>query len=254
MCRLVAYCGPAIPLQNIITKPAHSLQMQSAAAEKSPLSVNGDGFGLCWYGDDAQPGVFKDVMPAWSDNNFSNICRMVKSTLFMAHVRASTIGETARSNCHPFAFERWSFMHNGQIPHIVRIKRDIEGILSDTLYNARRGTTDSELFFLLLLSMGFNENPYAAWKKAYNFISQSHTSADEPIRMTCVLSDGEVVHAFRQSSDHQSPTLFQSRKLDNGGRALASEPLDKLAFNWLAVPESCHYKMNDSGFDSQSLH
>lgn len=253
MCRLAAYSGPSIPLQNIITTPVHSLQRQSAAAEKSPLTVNGDGFGICWYGDDDQPGVFKDVMPAWSDSNFSNICRLVKSSLFMAHVRASTQGETSRANCHPFVFGRWSFMHNGQIPHINLIKRDIERTLPDSLYHARVGTTDSELFFLLLLAMGLTKDPKRAWKKAYALIADAHNANDEPIRMACVLTDGVAVYAFRQSSDECSPSLFQSNKLDNGGQAFASEPLDKLTTNWQAVPEHSFCKIKSTGFVRESL-
>lgn len=253
MCRLAAYLGPSIPLQNIVTVPVHSLTRQSTAAEKSPLPVNGDGFGVCWYGDDPLPGVFKDVMPAWSDANFSNICRLVKSDLFMAHVRASTHGETSRANCHPFVYERWSFMHNGQIPHIAHIQRDIEHMLPDHHYHARTGTTDSELFFYLLLAMGFVEQPVIAWKKAFEFISDRHEPGCDPIRMCCLLSDGRALHAFRQSSDQKSPSLFHSSKLDNGGQALASEPLDKLTSNWHRVEESMYFRVDATGIVQISL-
>ena len=248
MCRLAAYCGPSIPLQNIVTSPAHSLLRQSSAATESLVSVNGDGFGICWYGREAKPGLYRDVMPAWSDCNLSSVCRLVESRLFMAHVRASTHGETSRANCHPFVFGRWSFMHNGQIPHIARVRRELESELPDSLYNARLGTTDSELFFLLLLAMGFDDDPNLAWKKAYKRIVASHTDDDEPIRMTCVLSDGHVVYAFRQSSDQNSPTLYHSRQLDNGGHALASEPLDKLTKNWCPIPEDVFCTLDESGF------
>ncbi len=250
MCRLAAYSGPSIPLQNIVTVPVHSLQKQSVAAEKSLVSVNGDGFGICWYADEVErPALYKDVMPAWSDSNFSNVCRVVKSSLFMAHVRASTEGETSRSNCHPFVFERWSFMHNGQIPHITRIRRDLESELPDSLYHARQGTTDSELFFLLLLAKGFRENPRLAWKKSYDFISKSHRADEEPIRLTCILTDGNIVYACRQSSDYRSPSLFHSQKLDNGGQALASEPLDKNRNNWDRVPENSFCSITASAFE-----
>ncbi len=253
MCRLAAYCGPSIPLQNIVTSPAHSLLRQSSAATESLVSVNGDGFGICWYGFEAEPGLYKDVMPAWSDSNLSSVCRLVESRLFMAHVRASTQGETSRANCHPFVFERWSFMHNGQIPHIGRVRRELESELTDSLYGARLGTTDSEHFFLLLLAMGFNDDPLLAWKKAYSRIDASHRTDDEPIRMTCVLTDGNVIFAFRQSSDQNSPSLYHSKELDNGGHALASEPLDKLTTNWCPIPEDSFCTLDENGLIQEYL-
>jgi len=244
MCRLVAYVGPEIPLQNIVASPAHSLLHQSMSANESLLAVNGDGFGVCWYGADPQPGLYKDVMPAWSDSNLTSVCRLVKSRLFLAHVRASTDGETSRANCHPFVIGHWSFMHNGQIPHLRRIRRDLESELPDHLFHARLGTTDSELFFLLLLAMGFADNPVAAWEQAYARVSDSHEGEDDPMRMTCVLSNGNKVYAFRQSSDQQSPTLHASKILDNGGYAFASEPLDSDIDNWRRVPEDVFFTMD----------
>ena len=46
MCRLAAYIGPEIPLENIVTAPKHSLLSQSKDAYESKVSTNGDGFGI----------------------------------------------------------------------------------------------------------------------------------------------------------------------------------------------------------------
>lgn len=238
MCRLAAYTGPSIRLQSIISEPVHSLLQQSVSAREAALSVNGDGFGVCWYGDDKTPGQYRDIMPAWSDPNLANVCRMVSSDLFLAHIRASTHGETARANCHPFVFGQWSYMHNGQIPHIQRLRRELENELSDELYHSRSGTTDSELFFLLLLSMGFEKDPQTAWERAFARITTDRRHDDDAVRMTCVLSDGERLYAFRQSSDQQSPTLYLNSQIHAGGYALASEPLDRQTDNWTVVPEN----------------
>ena len=241
MCRLAAYTGPSISLETIVSAPIHSLLQQSVAARESALTVNGDGFGLCWYGHDKVPGQYREIMPAWSDPNLANVCRMVYSDLFMAHIRASTHGETARANCHPFVFGKWSYMHNGQIPHIQRLRRELESELSDELYHSRSGTTDSELFFLLLLSMGFEQNPQTAWEKAFYRITADRRHDDDAVKMTCVLSDGERLYTFRQSSNQQSPTLYLSNQLQAGGYALASEPLDREADNWTVVPENSFF-------------
>ena len=46
MCRLAAYVGPQIPLENIVTAPQLSLLFQSKDAYESKVSTNRDGFGI----------------------------------------------------------------------------------------------------------------------------------------------------------------------------------------------------------------
>lgn len=222
MCRLAAYCGPPIPLENIIVRPRHSLLEQSQHASEAKLAVNGDGFGIAWYDRDTCPGLYRDVLPAWADGNLTSLCRMVRSRLFLAHVRASTVGETSRQNCHPFSHGRWSFCHNGQVPHFPAIERRLEAALPDHLYAARTGSTDSEMIFLTLLANGLDRDPSAAMATT---LEQIGTGPD-PVKITCVFSDGESVYGFRHASRGTAPTLYASGPLDNGGRAFASEPLD----------------------------
>lgn len=234
MCRIAAYIGPEIPLENIIVRPAHSLLEQSQHASEAKLAVNGDGFGIAWYGDGPTPGLYRDVLPAWSDGNLTNLCRMVKSHHFIAHIRASTMGETSRTNCHPFSHGKWSFCHNGQVPHYPAIRRQLEAALPDDLYEARRGTTDSEMIFLTLLANGLDDDPARAMAAMLRAIGPATDAG--PIRLTCVFSDGEQLYAYRYASDGQCPTLYVSGALDNGGIALASEPLCGTTSQWTEVP------------------
>jgi predicted glutamine amidotransferase len=46
MCRLLAYTGDAIFLEDMVVKPQHSLVRQSMQADEAKVSTNGDGFGL----------------------------------------------------------------------------------------------------------------------------------------------------------------------------------------------------------------
>jgi glutamine amidotransferase len=238
MCRLTAYIGPEIPLENIIVKPKHSLLVQSQDAHEAKLAVNGDGFGIAWYGDMAEPGLYKDTFPAWSDENLPSICRLVKSRLFLAHVRASTEGTTSRENCHPFTYGRWSFMHNGGIGEFNLIRRDIGGLLSNDHYCARRGNTDSELFFLLMLTNGLDQNPATALERTIRQISdlaRSRNALGSPVRLTCAFSNGTKIFGFRFALDKKSPSLYLSSCLDHGGRAIASEPLHGTGENWQTI-------------------
>ncbi len=233
MCRIAGYIGPAIPLENIVTAPQHSLLEQSQHATEAKIAVNGDGFGLAWYGDGTAPGLFRDVLPAWADSNLAHLCRMVQSPLFLAHVRASTVGETSRVNCHPFTHGRWSFCHNGQIPHFAQIRRRMEQALPDDLYAARQGTTDSEVIFLTLLANGLDDDPQAALAAT---LAQIGPQVGAPIKLTCCMTDGDQLFGFRHASSGAAPTLYLSGALDNGGRAMASEPLCSTADRWTMIP------------------
>ncbi len=250
MCRIAAYAGPEIPLENIVVRPSHSLMTQSQKATEAKLAVNGDGFGISWYGDDARPGLYRDVLPAWADDNLTNLCRMVRSRLFIAHVRASTMGETSRSNCHPFTHGRWSFCHNGQIPHFKTIRRRLEAALPDDLFDARRGSTDSEMIFLTLLKNGLDQDPAGAVQRTLDQVGSAQ--GEGPVKITCVFSDGETLYAFRYGSNGVAPTLYASGLLDNGGRALASEPLCGHGGKWTALPVNKLCKLLRTGLEIQS--
>ena len=254
MCRLTAYLGPQIALERIIVTPSHSLLEQSQAATEAKLATNGDGFGIAWYGDDPTPGLYRDVLPAWSDGNLPNLCRMVKSHLFLAHVRASTVGEVTRVNCHPFTTRQWSLAHNGQIAEFPTIRRQLENLLPDDLYDLRRGTTDSELFFLLCLAHGLETDPKLAIQQTLDAIRAAQPKTDKPNRLACVLTDGTCVYGFRHASDHASPTLYLSGPLASGGTALASEPLDGDPTNWTALKENELICLNTQGATHHTLH
>ena len=107
MCRWIAYRGETIPLEQYVTAPAHSLVVQSQRALESTAATNGDGFGMGWYGHHSEPGLYREVRPAWSDENLRYLCRHIRSHLYFAHVRASTGTPITRPNCHPFACGRW---------------------------------------------------------------------------------------------------------------------------------------------------
>jgi len=237
MCRWAAYIGQPIFLEDIISRPGHSLVRQSHEAVQCKSAINADGFGLAWYGDHAEPGLFRDILPAWSDPNLASLTRQVRSRLFLAHVRASTGTATSRNNCHPFAVGRWSFMHNGQIGGYDRFRRDAEMMIPDALYPHRRGATDSEALFLIALGEGLDQDPRGALERATaRMEALSRRKGDAPhFRMTAAFSDGERLYAVRYASDDQAPTLYHRWSDTRGGRAIVSEPLEA-GESWDAVP------------------
>lgn len=186
MCRWAAYLGQAIYLEDLLSSPGHSLIDQSRAATESKTAINADGFGVAWYGARAEPGLYRDVFPAWSDPNLASLARTVKSGAFLAHVRASTGAATSRNNCHPFSHGRWSFMHNGQIGGFDRFRRQADMGVSDALYGHRKGATDSELLFLYALEAGLDADPVGTIVAAHRTLenmSRAHGATPQLCRM-----------------------------------------------------------------------
>ncbi|MBC7480922.1 MAG: class II glutamine amidotransferase [Rhizobacter sp.] len=248
MCRLVAYLGSPIYLQDLVCAPQHSLLRQALRAEEAKTVTNGDGFGVGWYGEGDEPGVYREVMPAWSDENLHALCATVRSRLFFAHVRAATAGGIARHNCHPFRHGRWMFMHNGQIGGYARVRRQLEAQLPDSLYTARRGATDSELLFLLAMArIDTGEPPEEAMQAVLDatLALMRAQGVDDPLRFAAALSDGEQVFAFRFASDERPPTLYVGQC--EQGSIVASEPLDSTPDHWRSVPANGWVRMAANG-------
>ncbi|MBC7144158.1 MAG: class II glutamine amidotransferase [Thioclava marina] len=238
MCRWAAYIGDPIFLEEIVARPSHSLIHQSQSATLGHTAINADGFGVAWYGEKPEPGLYRDVMPAWSDPNLRSLTATVKSPLFLAHVRASTGTATSRNNCHPFVVGRWSFMHNGQIGGYDDFRRAGEMMIPDSLYCQRKGATDSEALFLIALSEGLEADPKAALERAvarFETLSRERGSAPY-MRLTVAFSDGVRLYAARYASDEHAPSLYHRWSETRRGRALVSEPLEVEECDWEEVP------------------
>lgn len=236
MCRFLAYSGVPVFLEDFVASPCHSLIHQSLHAEETKTGTNGDGFGVGWYGEKPEPGQYREVRPAWSDENLLSIARQVRSHLFFAHVRAATGTATTRANCHPFVHGRHLFMHNGQIGGYALIRRKLESLIPDSLYAARVGTTDSEAIFLLALARmadGYSPGEALGWALGEALALMQAAGIREPLRCAAALADGETIHAVRWSSDTRPPTLYICNRSDS--IVVASEPVDAARDCWQAL-------------------
>lgn len=238
MCRWLAYQGTPIHLETLLFEPEYSLIAQSLRARQAPTTTNGDGFGVGWFGEWQEPGLFREVLPAWNDANLRNLAHHIRAGLFFAHVRASTGTATSRSNCHPFSAQGWMFMHNGQIGQYERVRRALDNTLPDALYEHRGGTTDSEAIFLNMLANGLDEDPKAAVERSIGVVRSlmAEAGVDGPFRMTAAISNGRQLVAARYSTDPVPPTLYFAEGDD--GLIVVSEPLDARDGAWTALPPS----------------
>ena len=276
MCRWIAYTGKPIFMDELVTRPAHSLVEQSLDTEMnyktdgSLWTTNGDGFGVGWYNKRAEPGLFKDAMPAWNDKNLHEICAQTEAHIFMAHIRASTNGGVQRSNSHPFKYKNWLFQHNGDVHHFPQIKRDLQFGITPELFSEIEGTTDSETCFYLALTHGLEKDPKTAFEKMIAQLEKAQKDAglEVGLNLSIVASDGDNVYTIRYASGgEQIKTQFYSKDmsclkdlsnactaLPDGGVIIVSEPLDRLSGKWVEIPEQSFTTIKDGDIAIQSLH
>ncbi|MCG3866089.1 MULTISPECIES: class II glutamine amidotransferase [unclassified Photobacterium] len=236
MSRWLAFHGKPIYLDELIYQSEHSLIHQTLEERKSVNYVNGDGFGLAWYSKQDIPGRYHEISPAWADDNLRSLTHHICSHRFMAHVRFSTGAEVSRANCHPFIYEQWMFLHNGQIGGFDKVRFTLERLLTEELYNKRVGTTDSEIIFLLMIKNGLQIDPIAAINQTMYEIEQAMLEKEVtlPLHASICISDGDSFWVIRYSTDNVAPTIYIKQQPDSV--TLASEPLEQ-SNNWLLMPK-----------------
>jgi len=256
VCRWLAYSGSPVRLERLLYEPKHSLIDQSLHSRLGAETTNGDGFGIGWYGVGGTPGVFHSIEPAWNDRNLRELANHIESPLVFAHIRAATATPVQLTNCHPFRYGRWLWMHNGVIYDLPKVKRDLVLAIDPALYPEIQGSTDSEIFFYLALTLGLEDDPARAVQDAVGFIEETgrRHGVEHPIQMTVATSDGESIWAFRYASAGRARSLFFStavetlrmlypddarlQDLSEESRLVVSEPLGSLVGAWNEVPES----------------
>jgi predicted glutamine amidotransferase len=257
MCRWMAYSGEPIIADSLLFQPQHSIIDQSLHAELGGFTTNGDGFGIGWYDPDngTKPAVFKGTHPAWNDQNLREVAAQIRTPLLFAHVRASSGTPVQRSNCHPFRYGRWLWMHNGSLAGFSEVKRDLLMAVEPSLYPHIEGSTDTETLFFLALTFGLTDDPPDAVARAVGLVEDvgRRHGVDYPVHMTVATSDGEAIWIFRYSSEKATSSLYYSNdsaqvrelypeldvldRLGADARFVVSEPLRDLPGAWTEVPE-----------------
>jgi predicted glutamine amidotransferase len=264
MCRWLAYSGSPILLEALLYRPEHSLIDQSRHARMGVETTNGDGFGVGWYESEIEaPAVFRSIEPAWNDRNVREVASHVRSPLFLAHIRASTGTAVQQTNCHPFRYGKWLWVHNGLVRDFHLVKRDLSLAVDESLYPYIEGSADSEVLFYLALTFGLEDDPPKAVERMVGFVEEvgRRRGVEHPVQMTIGTSDGKSLWAFRYSSERDSRTLYYStdvrtvrelhpelevlQLVSDETRIVVSEPLGDLTGAWNAVPESSYGVVQD---------
>lgn len=240
-------------MSDLLLEPQDNLIQQSLHARSPRTPTNGDGFGLGWYDNRPLPGLFRSIHPAWTDPNLHDLCNHIQSPLFLAHVRASSLATVLETNCHPFWYKTWLFVHNGQIADFGELHQALLARVGPAYFRNMLGSTESEVMFHLALSFGLEQDVPTSIRemvRTVEAVGKAHSLA-ESIWMTLGISDGKNLLGFRHGSDGQGPTLYISPdiselqklnpevadKLGDFAACLVSEPIGKFQDQWQEIPE-----------------
>jgi predicted glutamine amidotransferase len=269
MCRWMAWHGQPVLLEELLFKPTHGLIDQSLHSRMGAETTNGDGFGVGWYGTGNGPGVYRSVAPAWGDANLRHLAAHIESPLFLAHVRATSGTAVQETNCHPYLYGRWMFVHNGLINEFRSIRRELMLSVDPALFADIQGSTDSELLFHLALSNDLEAQPLAALERTIGLVeaAASRRGIERAVQASIGVSDGKSLWAVRYSTEGKSRTLYASadvraikqlhpenprlQLLEDGDRLVVSEPLADLSGAWHEIPESTALTVHPGGSHDQ---
>lgn len=245
MCRFIAYKGKnPLLLKYLLKDPPNSLISQSKRAKDQRISLNADGFGIGWYNRaiDPYPALFKSTQPAWNDDNLQHIASKTLSDCFIGHVRACTVGNVSLPNCHPFAYDRYLFAHNGTIENFNIIKKALFLQIDSEYFLNIKGQTDSETFFHLILNtmkhrkLSIQEAIPEALNILNSILKEHGLHLD--YRVSAVMTDGDELVAIRYTTDPENHPLSLNYSCEEGSLIIASEPLDNTHHKWEEIPNN----------------
>lgn len=219
MCRVLAYIGPEVPLENLLLKPQNGLINQTLDPERHPqLQLAGWGFGA-WSEHllkPERPLLYHRPMAAFYDDNVDGMIASLQASTMLAHVRAADYNAKvvlADENCHPFSYREtpWIIAQNGDLPSWKLLQRELLRHCKDTYLEQMRGNTDTEFLYVLLLSLlesDADEDVQRALEEMLRLIVQAMKDLDlvALTKLKMALVSPNRIIAVNFGSGHQGET------------------------------------------------
>lgn len=165
---------------------------------------HGDGWGLAWYEGKDTLHVSRAPEAAYASSTFSPLIHSVYTDTFISHVRWATAGfPVCEVNTHPFTHGKFAFAHNGSIS----TNETLETLIAPHLRNMIEGATDSERYFLALLSALEQAPPVEAFRTLLHTIHEQLRSSS----LNCLLLTPDALYAL---NDYDQDAPLAQREPD----------------------------------------
>ncbi len=167
MCRLVAYLGEQVVLDEILFQPDSSI-VEQAVHPQLLSAMNLAGFGVVAWDDQSPsadlPWTYRTPGLPFFDRNLRALSRKARATATLAHVRGVLLSDREvvnEQNVHPFRYEGIpiALAMNGDLDRFSEMRNDLADLVAPELARKVEGTTDTEWLYALILS--HLDNPHA---------------------------------------------------------------------------------------------
>jgi len=248
VCRLIAYLGEEIRLEDLVFNFPHNLVVQSYAPKELLIgNVNLDGFGCGWYNTavEKDPALYATLLPIWADYKFPTIAKALTSNIIFSAVRNATPPfPNELSSVLPLALGKYLFLHNGFITDYNKCKRTLENELPDEFFNMIQSRSDSAFIFAAFMwKLSEIDESDRSIKKALiatlDWLQIQLESLGEKANLNIGIADGESMLFIRHELNGACNSLYYNETHErlSKGVLIASEPLDEDS-GWNAVPEN----------------
>lgn len=160
MCRVLAYLGEPVLLDDLLYAPDNSLVRQSYAPQRLRM-LNLAGFGVAAWDpasrEASRPYTYHTAgLPAF-DPNLRALSRKVRPACVLAHVRGVQFSESSPVGpqfLHPFLYPGMSvaLAHNGELARFGEMRPALQRELQPAISQMVRTNLDSEWLYALFLS------------------------------------------------------------------------------------------------------
>jgi glutamine amidotransferase len=160
MCRLVAYLGERVVLDEVLFEPDSSI-VEQAVHPRMLSAMNLAGFGVLGWNsaspEPALPYAYRTPGLPFYDRNLRALSRKARASALIAHVRGVVLSDREvvnEQNVHPFRYEDVpvALAMNGDLDRFAEIRWELPPLIPNEIGRCIEGTTDSEWLYALILA------------------------------------------------------------------------------------------------------
>jgi len=199
MCRLLGYSSPT-PTTFGEVVGSNFNQFVSLADDHC------DGWGIATTSNH-KADLYKEPVAATKSAHFKEQLEKHKSNAALLHLRWATEGMPVNeNNTHPFTYQDITFIHNGSITPPTAL----DPLIDKKYLSLAKGTTDSERYFLYLLTQIEKHGFIDGVKTGLSYIKNNCTYSsinmmiinDTTFMAACIYNQDKIPDRFKSSPDY----------------------------------------------------
>jgi len=165
-----------------------------------------DGWGIATTSNH-KAELYKEPVAATKSAHFKKQLEKHKSNAALLHLRWATEGMPVNeNNTHPFTYQDITFIHNGSITPSTAL----DPLIDKNYLSLAKGTTDSERYFLYLLTQIENHGFIEGVKTGLSYIKNNCTYSsinmmiinDQSFMAACIYNQDKIPDRFKSSPDY----------------------------------------------------